>query len=91
MCIKVLKIKKGFNTHFIEAKLSSKEIHEYLNKNNILYSRSTTCLATRIPTNTKTTGEKTKRIHECEDYIYNNTNCEIVKVRDFGKYGILVK
>ncbi|WP_405306960.1 ATP-dependent sacrificial sulfur transferase LarE [Methanobrevibacter sp.] len=80
--------KKGFNTPFIEAKLTSKEIHEYLNKNDIPYSRSTTCLATRIPTNTKTTEEKIKRIRDCEDYIYNNTNCEIVKVRDFGKFGI---
>ncbi len=80
--------KKGFNTPFIEAKLTSKEIHEYLYKNDIPYSRSTTCLATRIPTNTKTTEEKIKRIRECEDYIYNNTNCEIVKVRDLGKFGI---
>ena len=50
--------KKDFKTPFIEAKLTSKEIHEYLNKNNIPYSRSTTCLATRIPTNTPTTQEK---------------------------------
>ena len=76
---------KGFNTPFIEAKLTSKEIHEYLNQKNIPYSRSTTCLATRIPTDTPTTSEKIKRISYCEDYILSNTNCEIVKVRDFGK------
>lgn len=81
--------KKGFKTPFIEAKLTSKEIHEYLNKNNIPYSRSTTCLATRIPTNTTTTHEKISRISYCEDYISNNTNCEIVKVRDHGKFGII--
>ena len=80
--------KKGFKTPFIDAKLTSKEIHEYLNKNNIPFSKSTTCLATRIPTNTKTTPEKIKRISDCEDYIYNNTNCKIVKVRDLGKFGI---
>ena len=80
---------KGFNTPFIEAKLTSKEIHEYLDNNNIPYSRSTTCLATRIPTNTQTTYEKIERISNCEDYILDNTNCEIIKVRDFGEYGII--
>lgn len=80
---------KGFETPFIEAKLSSKEIHEYLNKNNIPYSRSTTCLATRIPTGTPTTAEKIRRISNCEDYILENTACEIVKVRALGEYGIV--
>ena len=81
--------KKGFKTPFIDAKLTSKEIHEYLNKNNISYSRSTTCLATRIPTDTPTTYEKIKRISYCEDYILANTDCKIVKVRDNGKFGII--
>ena len=81
--------KKGFNTPFIEAKLTSKEIHEYLNKNDIPYSRSTTCLATRIPTNTRTTHEKIEKIRYCEDYILANTDCEIVKVRDLGEVGII--
>ena len=80
---------KGFNTPFIEAKLTSKEIHEYLDKNDIAYSRSTTCLATRIATDTQTTYEKIERISNCEDYISSNADCEIVKVRDFGEYGII--
>ena len=79
----------SFKTPFIEAKLTSKEIHEYLIENNISYSRSTTCLATRIPTNTKATPEKIERIGYCEDYILANTNCEIVKVRDLGELGII--
>lgn len=81
--------KKDFKTPFITAKLTSKEIHTYLNSNNIPYSRSTTCLATRIPTDTRTTHEKIQRISRCEDYILANTNCEIVKVRDNGKFGIV--
>lgn len=80
---------KAFNTPFIDAKLTSKEIHEYLNKNNIPYSRSTTCLATRIPTDTKTTKEKIERIAYCEDYILTNTNCEVAKVRDNGETCII--
>lgn len=80
---------KGFKTPFIEAKLTSKEIHEYLNENNIGYSKSTTCLATRIPTNTKTTKDKINRVSYCEDYILSKTDCEIVKVRDFDSYCIV--
>ena len=85
----LISYKKNFKTPFIEAKLTSKEIHKYLNDNNIPYSRSTTCLATRIPTNTQTTPEKINKISYCEDYILTNTNCEIVKVRDLGELGII--
>ena len=81
--------KNNFKTPLIEAKLTSKEIHEYLNRNNIPYSRSTTCLATRIPTNTPATREKIERISAAEDYISSNTSCKIVKVRDFGEIGIV--
>lgn len=81
--------RKNFKTPFIKAKLTSKEIHEYLENHNIAYSRSTTCLATRIPTNTPTTKEKIRRISCCEDYILDNTACEIVKFRDFGAIGIV--
>lgn len=79
---------KGFNTPLINAKLTSKEIHHYLDENNIPYSRSTTCLATRIPTNTPTTKEKISRISYCEDYILKKTDCKIVKVRDYEEFCI---
>ncbi len=78
--------KKKFKTPFIDAKLDSREIHDYLNKNNIPYSKSTTCLATRIPTNTPITKEKIDKISYYEDYILKNTNCQIVKIRDFEKF-----
>ena len=79
----------GFKTPFIEARLTSKEIHRYLDKNNIPYSRSTTCLATRIPTDTPATKEKIDRISFCEDYILASTGCEIAKVRDNGELCIV--
>ena len=79
----------GFKTPFIEARLTSKEIHEYLDKNNIPYSRSTTCLATRIPAGTPATKEKIDRISFCEDYILASTGCEIAKVRDKGELCIV--
>lgn len=78
----------GFETPLIEARLTSKEIHEYLNNNNIPYSKSTTCLATRIKTNTLITKEKIDRISYSENYILSNTKCEIVKVRDFENLSI---
>ena len=81
--------KNEFKTPFIEAKLTSKEIHGYLNKNNIPYYRSTTCLATRIPTGTPTTREKISKIRYCEDFISSNTKCEIVKVRDLENIAIV--
>ena len=81
--------KNDFKTPFIEAKLTSKEIHEYLDKNNIPYSRSTTCLATRIPTNTPVSHEKIERTDYSENYILTNTDCEIVKVRDSGEIAIV--
>ena len=80
---------KGFETPLITANLTSKEIHKYLDSHNIPYSKSTTCLATRIPTNTRTTKEKIERISYCENFILDRTNCEIVKVRDLGEIGII--
>lgn len=51
---------------FVEAKLTSNEIHEYLDKNNIPYSNSTTCLATRLPFGVKLTKEKYDYISKSE-------------------------
>ena len=73
--------KNNIESPFIQAKLTSKEIHEYLNKHNIPFSRSTTCLGTRLPTHTKMTKENIKQISDSENFIYEKTNCEIVKVR----------
>lgn len=74
--------KNNIESPFISAKLTSKEIHEYLNKHDIPFSRSTTCLGTRLPTNTKMTKENINQIRVSEDLIYEKTKCEIVKVRN---------
>ena len=80
--------KMEFETPLIEARLTSKEIHEYLNKNNIRYSRSTTCLATRIPTNTKITSEKIEKIKKSEEVLSDISGRELVKVRDFNELSV---
>ena len=58
---------KEFKTPLINAKLSSQEIHEYLKMNNIPYSKSTTCLATRIPTNTPISKDKIEKIRASQE------------------------
>ncbi|WP_296806507.1 ATP-dependent sacrificial sulfur transferase LarE [uncultured Methanobrevibacter sp.] len=80
--------KMNFNTPLMDAKLTSKEIHEYLNKNNIEYSRSTTCLATRIPTNTQVDRDKIEKINESEKILSDISGCELVKVRDFNEVSV---
>lgn len=67
---------------FVEARLTSAEIHGYLDKKGIPYSKSTTCLATRVPFNVEFDREKYGRISRSEAFIYENTDCEIVKVRE---------
>ena len=80
--------KMNFKTPLIEAKLTSKEIHEYLNKNNIPYSKSTTCLATRIPTDTLIMKDKVEKIKKSENMLSKISGCELVKVRDFNEHCI---
>ena len=80
--------KMNFNTPLIDARLTSKEIHEYLNKNNINYSKSTTCLATRIPTNTKITKDRIEKIKRSEKILSDISGCELVKVRDFNEISV---
>lgn len=77
----LINYKNNIKSPFVEAGLSSKDIHEYLNEHNIEYSRSTTCLSTRLPFNYDVTPEKLENIDSCEKIIYNNTDCEIAKVR----------
>lgn len=78
----LINYKNNIKSPFVEVNLSSKEIHEYLNKNNIPYSHSTTCLATRLPFGCEITEEKYEKISKAEEIVYENTNGKIVKVRE---------
>ena len=75
--------KMGFHTPLIEARLTSK-----LNRNNINYSKSTTCLATRIPTETEITTDKIEKIKKAEEILSSLSGRELVKLRDFNELGI---
>ena len=67
---------------FIDAHLETPEIHQFLEENNIPYSKSTTCLATRVKTNETVTIDKVNRLDYCESFIQEKTNCDVVKLRE---------
>ena len=67
---------------FIEAELETYEIHQFLEENKIEYSKSTTCLATRVKTNETVTIDKVNRIDHCEEFIKNITDSDVVKLRE---------
>lgn len=67
---------------FIDAQLETPEIHQFLNENNIPFSKSTTCLATRVKTNEIVTMDKVNRLDHCESFIQEKTNSDVVKLRE---------
>ncbi len=78
----LMKYEFKIESPFIEANLETYEIHKFLKENNIEYSRSTTCLATRVKTNETVTIDKVNRIDYCEDFIKKATGSEVVKLRE---------
>lgn len=85
----LINYKNNIKSPFVECRLDSKEIHEYLNENGIDYSKSTTCLATRLPFNEQVTPEKLGKIDSCEKVVYDNVDCEIAKVRSLPSMNII--
>lgn len=66
----------------VNAGIEKEEVIEFLEKNHIEYSKSTTCLATRIKTGEEVTGKKINRIKYAEDLLKNLTKDDTVRVRD---------
>jgi len=64
--------------------IEKEEVIQYLKQNNIFYSKSTTCLATRIKINEEITGKKINRIKYAENLIKSITHDETVRVRDIS-------
>ncbi len=85
----LVKYENDISSPFIDAGLESHEIHKYLNDNEIEYSKSTTCLATRIKTNQKVTIEKINRIEYGESFIRDLTGNEIVRLREDNDTAII--
>ena len=78
----LMKYEFEIESPFIEAELETHEIHKFLEENNIEYSKSTTCLATRVKTNETVTIDKINRIDHCEAYVKEITGCDVVKLRE---------
>ena len=78
----LMKYEYEIESPFIDAELETYEIHQFLEENNIPYSKSTTCLATRVKTNETVTIDKVNRIDYCEAFIKEKTNSEVVKLRE---------
>ena len=78
----LMKYANGIESPFIDAHLESHEIHRFLSENNIEYSSSTTCLATRIKTNERVTEDKANRIDYCEEFIKGICKTDFVKLRE---------
>ena len=78
----LMKYANNIESPFIDAKLETHEIHKFLDDNNIEYSKSTTCLATRVKTNEIVTEGKVNRIDYCEEFIRNVTDADVIKLRE---------
>jgi len=68
----------------VNAGIEKEEVISFLEKNDIFYSESTTCLATRIKVGEEITGKKINRIKYAEDLIKNIIHDETVRVRDIS-------
>ncbi len=73
----------------IEAELETEDVYRYLNENNIRYFKSTTCLATRIQTNTKLTSENITQVKNAERELEKIVENNVFKVRDIGGFGLV--
>jgi uncharacterized protein len=79
----LINYENNIQSPFVKAQLTSEEIHKYLDENNIRYSKSTTCMATRLPFKTEVTKEEISKIDSYEKFIKEVSGCDVVKVRKY--------
>lgn len=79
----LINYENNIQSPFVKAQLTSEEIHNYLDENNIPYSKSTTCMATRLPFKTEVTKEEISKIDSYEKFIKEVIGCDVVKVRKY--------
>ncbi|MBC7097350.1 MAG: hypothetical protein H5T39_06660, partial [Methanobacteriales archaeon] len=71
----------------LEAKITEKDVIEYLKRENINYAPNTTCLATRIKG--PITTDKINIISYAENIIKDLTGLKLVRVRDFNGIAVI--
>ena len=80
----LVKFEENISSPLVDAGIETSDVVKYLNDNAIGYNNSTTCLATRIKTDTPLSLKNINRINYCESLIKNISQCNLVKVRDRG-------
>jgi uncharacterized protein len=78
---------KNIFSPLVEAGMTREDVLEALEKNKINYSKSTTCMATRIATGEELSPKKINRINYAESLIKTISKSSDVRVRDYGGIG----
>ncbi len=76
------KYKYNIESPLIDAEMETRDVYRYLNENNISYLKSTTCLATRIKTNTLVSSENIDMIRNAEKELEKIVENNLFKVRN---------
>ncbi|WP_067090109.1 7-cyano-7-deazaguanine synthase [Methanobrevibacter curvatus] len=80
---------KGIISPFVIAGLEKEEILNFLMENNIPFSKSTSCLGTRIAKGEKINMKKINMIKYSENFIKHLTKSDYVRVRTINETGII--
>jgi uncharacterized protein len=73
---------KNIKSPLVKAGFTSEDVKNVLQMYNIDYSKSTTCMATRISKNTEITPKKINRVKYAESFLKGLSGSEVVRVRD---------
>jgi pyridinium-3,5-biscarboxylic acid mononucleotide sulfurtransferase len=73
---------KNIKSPLVKAGFTSEDVKNVLQMYNIDYSKSTTCMATRILKNTEITPKKINRVKYAESLLKGLSGSEVVRVRD---------
>jgi pyridinium-3,5-biscarboxylic acid mononucleotide sulfurtransferase len=73
---------KNIESPLVKAGFTSEDVRNVLEVLNVNYSKSTTCIATRITKNSEITPKKINRINYAESLLKGLSGSEVVRVRD---------
>jgi uncharacterized protein len=80
---------KNITSPLVVAGFTAADVTDALKKFNIEYSKSTTCMATRISKNSEITPKKINRLNYAESFLKGLSGSEIVRVRDQGDIALI--
>lgn len=80
---------KDIFSPLLEVGMTREDVLTYLNRENLNYSDSTTCLATRISSESEITPKKINRISYAESLLKNLSSASYIRVRDLEDTAII--